>query len=314
MSTSQRQPSGPPPAWSEAIASFVFHARHERGLSAATVEAYAADLRQLAGFCASFGITPSEVTPQVLRRWLGGLGRDGYARTTLGRKAAAARGLFAFLRRRGQLGSDPAVFLGTPKAGRTLPRVLRKDQISALLDAPDPGTPEGSRDRALLELLYGSGARVAEAARLDVADVGAAHATLRLRGKGEKDRLVPLGEPAWEALREWVEHGRPSILAERAGANSSPIEPALFLGRRGGRLGTRQARRLVEQHAVSAGLGHVTPHTLRHSYATHLLEGGADLRSVQELLGHAALSTTQTYTHLSREHLRSSYDRAHPRA
>ncbi len=301
-----------PPGWRDPIEGFVFHIRHERGLSEPTVAAYAADLRQLGAFCDAFGISsPDQVSPQVLRRFLGALGRDGYARSSLGRKAAAVRGFFAYLLRRGALSEDPAAFLGTPKAGRALPRVLRLDQVLALLNAPDQDTPTGQRDRALLELLYGSGARVAEAVRLDVSDVELGGATLRLHGKGDKDRIVPLGEHARAALRTWLERGRPQLLP---GRNSGPIEPALFLGGRGGRLGSRQARTVVEHHAVRAGLGHVTPHTLRHSYATHLLEGGADLRSVQELLGHAALSTTQTYTHLSNEHLRSSYDQAHPRA
>ncbi len=306
------QTSPLPPGWSEPIEQFVFHVRHERGLAEATIAAYAADLRQLASFCASFGMVGvDEVSPQVLRRFLGALGTAGAARTTLARKGAALRGFFGYLRHRGALSEDPAAYLGTPKAGRRLPRVLRRDQVRALMEAPHTRTPLGRRDRALLELLYGSGARVAEVVRLNVGDVAGESATLRLHGKGDKDRVVPLGEYARAALRDWLELGRPQLLAAR---NSNAIELALFLGSRGGRLGNRQARTVVEHHAHRAGLGHVTPHTLRHSYATHLLEGGADLRSVQELLGHAALSTTQTYTHLSNEHLRSSYDRAHPRA
>jgi site-specific recombinase XerD len=296
------------PAWRHALAAFVTHLRDERGLAEHTVAAYERDARQLAAFCDAFGIVdPDEVEPLVLRRWLAHLADRRYARASMARKAAAARSLFALLARKGLTAADPAVDLGTPKGQRRLPRVLRQDQVAALLEAPPAATPAGLRDRALLELLYAAGARVAEAVGLDVDGVDLARGLVTLHGKGDKHRLVPLGEPACLAVEHWLHEGRPALATEASGA-------ALFLGVRGGRLSQRDARSAVQRAALTAGLGPVTPHTLRHSYATHLLEGGADLRSVQELLGHIALSTTQLYTHLSRDHLRSSYEHSHPRA
>jgi site-specific recombinase XerD len=296
------------PAWRHALAAFVTHLRDERGLAEHTVAAYERDARQLAGFCDAFGIVdPDEVEPLVLRRWLAHLADRRYARASMARKAAAARSLFALLARKGLVAGDPAVDLGTPKGHRRLPRVLRRDQVAALLEAPPATTPVGLRDRALLELLYAAGARVAEAVGLDVDGVDLGRGLVTLHGKGDKHRLVPLGEPACLAVERWLHDGRPALATEVSRA-------ALFLGVRGGRLSQRDARTAVQRAALAAGLGPVTPHTLRHSYATHLLEGGADLRSVQELLGHVALSTTQLYTHLSRDHLRSSYEHSHPRA
>ena len=299
-----------PPAWEGAVAQYGVHVRDERMLAPLTVAAYLSDVRQLAGFCASFGIDdPDEVEPLVLRRWLGALAGESYARTSLARKSAAARTFFALLLRQGLITTDPAVHLGTPKVGRRLPKALRRDQVAALLGAPPADTPVGLRDRAALELLYGSGARVSELAGLDTDAVDLSSGTARLFGKGSKERIVPLGEPACLAVERWLSGGRP-VLAERA---SSP-PPALFLTTRGARVSSGDLRTAVRRAAAAAGLGTVTPHTLRHSYATHLLEGGADLRSVQELLGHVALSTTQIYTAVSRDHLRASYDHAHPRA
>lgn len=300
-----------PCAWEHALGVYLVHLRDERMLAEHTVAAYTSDARQLAGFCAGFAIEdPEEVEPLVLRRFLAALVSAGYARATLARKAATLRSLFGLLARHGLVAQDPAAGLESPKGQRRLPRVLRPDQAHALLAAPDPATPEGLRDRALLELLYASGARVSEAVGLDLDAVDLVAATARLHGKGAKERLVPLGDPSCEALERWLADGRPALLA---GASADP-GAAVFVNRRGGRLTARGAYAAVERAATRAGLAGVSPHTLRHTYATHLLEGGADLRSVQELLGHVALSTTQTYTHLSREHLRSSYERAHPRA
>jgi site-specific recombinase XerD len=299
-----------PVAWQHALEAYRSHLAEERMLAAHTTRAYLADARQLAAFCAGFGIAdPDEVEPLVLRRHLAALQRGGYARASLARKAAAARSLFRLLAEEGLVTDDPASGLGSPKHERRLPKVLRPDQVVALLRQPDTATPDGQRDRALLELLYASGARVSEVVGLDVDALDLGSATVRLHGKGSKDRIVPLGEPACRAIERYLGAGRPV----HAGATGHP-PPALLLNARGMRLGDRSARRAVEEHAAAAGLGHVTPHALRHSYATHLLEGGADLRSVQELLGHAALSTTQLYTHLSREHVRTAYDHAHPRA
>ena len=300
-----------PPAWTNALDVFGVHITSERMLAGLTVNAYLSDVRQLAGFCADFGIDdPAEVEPLVLRRWLGALASESYARTSLARKTAAARTFFALLLRRELIAADPSLQLSTPKVGRRLPKALRRDQVEALLAVPDPATPKGARDRAALELLYASGARVSELAGLDVDAVDLAGGTVRLFGKGSKERIVPLGEPACVAVERWLSVGR-EVFATAASASPPP---ALLLSVRGSRITASELRTVVRNTAAAAGLGSVTPHTLRHSYATHLLEGGADLRSVQELLGHVALSTTQIYTAVSRDHLRSSYDHAHPRA
>lgn len=302
-----------PPAWDHALDVYGRHLRDERMLAHHSVAAYLRDARQLAGFCAGFGIDdPDEVAPLVLRRYLAALVAEQYARASVARKAATVRSLYTLLARRALVRRDPSAALATPKGTRHLPRVLRRDQVRALLTAPDPATPVGLRDRALLELLYASGARVSEAVGLDLDAVDLATAMVRLHGKGDKQRLVPLGEPACRAVERWLGDGRPALVAQ---APATPLEgEAVFVNSRGRRLSPRGAYAIVEGAGRATGLGRVGPHTLRHSYATHLLEGGADLRSVQELLGHAALSTTQTYTHLSRTHLRSSYDHAHPRA
>jgi site-specific recombinase XerD len=298
-----RDLSGP---WERAVSELRTHLAGERGLSAHTVAAYERDARQLAGFCAAFEIVdPDEVTGLVLRRFLAELGGHGYARGSLARKAASIRALFRVLASRGLVDEDPSTGLATPRTGRSLPRVLRTDEVERLLAVPDD-TPEGLRDRALLEFLYASGARLSEAiglvdAALDL-DAGAA----RLLGKGDRERIVPLGEPVRVALARWLRAGRPLFV-------EGPCA-VVFCDRQGRHLQQRTVRRMVAGHAAAAGLARVSPHTLRHSYATHLLEGGADLRSVQELLGHAALATTQIYTHVSREQLRSAYEHAHPRA
>lgn len=294
------------------MAAFSDQLTHEEGLAARSVAAYRADARQLGAFCAAFGIDdPDEVEPLVLRRYLAALGQRGYARASLQRKSSSVRRLFAVLVDRGLVAHDPAGRLATPRGQRALPRALRPREVAALLTAPDPDDALGQRDRGLLELLYGSGARVGEAVGLDLDALDLARGAVWLHGKGDKRRRVPLGEPACEALERWVAGGRGEVLA-RAGRTDA--EPALLLGARGRRLSDREARSVVERAAAAAGLRGVTPHTLRHSYATHLLEGGADVRSVQELLGHVALNTTQTYTHVTREHLRRSYEHAHPRA
>ena len=298
-----------PPLWIDALELFATHLRDERGLAQATVAAYGRDGRQLAEFCAGFAIDdPDEVEPLVLRRHLAELTAGGYARASLARKSAALRVLFRLLARRGLVRRDPSALLGTPSQGSSLPKALRRDQVERMLAVHDPTTALGLRDVALIELLYASGARVAEAVGLDVGGVDLGGRLVRLHGKGGKDRIVPLGDPACQALARWLRAGRPVLAGEATPGG------ALLLGARGGRLSARGAYAIVERAGVRAGVGHVTPHTLRHSYATHLLEGGADLRSVQELLGHTALSTTQVYTHVSQGHLRATYHRAHPRA
>lgn len=298
-----------PPAWRHALATFDAHLRDERGVAAHTVLAYGRDAAQIAAFCAGFGIDdPDEVERLVVRRWLATLADGGYARSSLARKATSARAFFGLLARRGLVAGDPAVVLATPRTDRRLPRVLRPDQVARLLVAPaDPG-PRGQRDRALLEFLYASGARVSEAVGLDLPALGPDPGLARLLGKGGKTRLVPVGLPALAALRCWLDEGRPELWPGPRG------EGPVFVAARGGRMSAREAYAVVARAGTLSGVGHVTPHTLRHSYATHLLEGGADLRSVQELLGHVSLSTTQIYTRVSRDHLRSTYEHAHPRA
>lgn len=308
--------SGAPPlpeGWATAISAFTTHLAGERGHSPHTVQAYRRDVTQLAVWCADFGIIhPDEVTLQVLRRFIGDRRRAGLAKASIARKRASFRTFYAFALRRGLVAQDPAAVLDAPRLDKRLPKVLRRDQVAALIADAAGATPLDLRDAAVLELLYASGARVSELVGLDLdgLDLGGpdlSSATVRLLGKGDKERLLPLGEPAVAALRRWIDTGRPALPCGRT-------EDAVFLGARGGRMDRGEAYRMVSRRGLAAGVGHVTPHVLRHSYATHLLEGGADLRSVQEMLGHVALATTQTYTHVSRQHLRAEFTRAHPRA
>ncbi len=295
-------------AWASAVDLLVEHLQFERGRSPHTVAAYRRDASAFAVRCQARGLRhPGQVDLRVLRRYLAELDAQGYARTTIARRSSSLRGWFALLVRRGVIASDPAALLVAPRTGRHLPRVLRLDEVERLLAAPDSSQPVGLRDLALLELLYASGARVAEACRLDLSDLDLEQSQAQLTGKGERSRIVPLGAPARRALGRYLDRARPQLVVP-----DSP--PAVLLGARGGRLGTRDARTAVERAARTAGIGRVTPHTLRHSAATHLLEGGADLRMVQELLGHASLITTQRYTHLSRGRLIEVHARSPPRA
>lgn len=296
------------PAWASAVESLVERLAFERGRADNTVQAYRRDVTDLARTCCAWGLLhPADVDLTALRRYLADLGARGYARSTQARRAASIRSLFSLLHRRGVIERDPAVLLSSPKQQRHLPRVLRVDEVERLVVAPDASTPIGLRDRALLELLYASGARVSEATGLDLPALDLEGGLVRLLGKGSKERIVPLGEPAVDALDAWLRRGRSALAGPRA-------SDAVLLGSRGERMSPRAARTVVETAARGAGLGHVTPHTLRHSAATHLLESGADIRIVQELLGHASLATTQRYTHLSRGRLREVHAAAHPRA
>jgi site-specific recombinase XerD len=297
-----------PPAWRSAVDAFVDHLAHERGRRVNTVAAYRRDATDLARHAAAAGMAhPDELELLALRRYLADLSDRGYARATLARRVATIRTWCAFLSDRGIVTRDVATALQSPTPGRRLPRVLRVDEVERLLAAPDAGSAVGQRDRALLELLYAAGARVGEACGLDLGDLDLAQRQVRLDGKGGTQRIVPIGTPAVDALRTYLEVARPQLLADRA-------TDAVLLGTRGGRLGTRDARTVVERAGTAAGVGHVTPHTLRHTAATHLLEGGADVRQVQEVLGHRSLATTQRYTHLSRGRLREVHAAAHPRA
>ncbi|MGW4484359.1 tyrosine recombinase XerC [Amycolatopsis sp. NPDC004368] len=289
------------------------HLTLERGLSPHTVRAYVGDVVSLLGF-----VTEAEdrqvadLDIGLLRAWLAGQRTDGAGRTTLARRAAAARTFTAWAHRQGALRTDPGGRLAAPRAHRTLPGVLRADQAGELMHAAAKGAeqrdPVALRDRAVVELLYASGIRVSELCGLDVGAVDFERRVVSVIGKGDKERTVPFGVPAAEALAAWLEAGRPELAAAKS-------ENALFLGVRGNRLDPRAARRVVHE-AVAAvpGALDMGPHGLRHSAATHLLEGGADLRSVQELLGHATLATTQLYTHVTVDRLKAIHDRAHPRA
>ena len=297
-----------PASWRTSLEMLVEHLQLEEGRSENTVAAYRRDAADLARWSVGNGIShPREVDLAVLRRYLGELNERGYARSTLARRASALRRWFSLLERRGVVPVDGSRLLASPKQGRHLPRVLRVDEVERLLTVPDPGTAAGCRDLLLLELLYGTGARVGEVCSLDLADVDLPQQLLRLKGKGDRERIVPFGEPVADVARRYVAVARPQWCGPAA-------SDALLLNTRGGRLGVRDARTIVERAARRAGVGHVTPHTLRHSFATHLLEAGAEIRIVQELLGHVSLATTQRYTHLSRGRLREIHARAHPRA
>jgi integrase/recombinase XerC len=282
------------------------------GRSAHTRRAYLGDLRSLFGFLDGRGIGLDGLSLPVLRTWLAAAASAGAARTTLARRTSAVKAFTAWAMRRGLLTTDPAARLQVPKAHRILPAVLRQDQaldaMAAAKSGAEQGDPLALRDRLIVEMLYATGIRVSELCGLDVDDVDTRHRLVRVLGKGNKQRTVPFGVPAADALRSWLTDGRPALVTAESG-------PALLLGARGRRLDVRQARTVVHQ-TVSAvnGAPDIGPHGLRHSAATHLLEGGADLRVVQELLGHSSLATTQLYTHVAVSRLRAVHDQAHPRA
>jgi len=299
-----------PEAMRDAVDAFARHLAAERNRSAHTVRSYVADVVGLLDHAVRMGVDRVDaLTLPVLRSWLARLRTTGSARSTSARRAAAARTFLAWALRDGRLERDIGSALAVPRTRRNLPQVPRTDQVATLMTAAlvDTNDPIALRDRAVLELLYGGGIRVAELCGLDVDDVDLDNRLLRVLGKGARERTVPIGAPAAVAVAHWLSSGRSQLARPESG-------PALLLGRRGARLNPTTARQIVASRAAAAGLPHVSPHTLRHSAATHMLEGGADLRSVQELLGHASLASTQIYTHVSRERLRRSYNQAHPRA
>ena len=300
------------PAFEQARASFLQHLELERNRSPHTLRAYAGDLGSLFGHAMKLGATgPAELDLSVLRSWLARLRTTGCSRATLARRGSAARTFTAWAHRRGLMPADPGAALASPKGQRPLPDVLNAQEAAQLVEfagAADGDSTEDLRDRLVLELLYATGIRVSELCGLDVDDVDGHRRVVRVLGKGNKERSVPYGVPAQQALDRWLREGRPRWAGPSSG-------PALLLGARGGRLDPRAARALVHKRLGAVpGAPDLGPHGLRHTAATHLLEGGADLRSVQELLGHATLATTQIYTHVSVERLRTSYERAHPRA
>jgi integrase/recombinase XerC len=280
--------------------------------SAHTRRAYLGDVRSLFDFLAGRAIGLDGLSLPVLRTWLAAAAGAGAARTTLARRTSAVKAFTAWAMRRGLLTTDPAARLQVPKAHRTLPAVLRQDQaldaMAAAKSGAEQGDPLALRDRLIVEMLYATGIRVSELCGLDIDDVDTRHRLVRVLGKGNKQRTVPFGGPAADALRAWLTDGRPALVTAESG-------PALLVGARGRRLDVRQARTVVHQTvAAVTGAPDMGPHGLRHSAATHLLEGGADLRVVQELLGHSSLATTQLYTHVAVSRLRAVHDQAHPRA
>ena len=295
----------------EPIRAFIGFLRAEQRASPETLRNYASDLRQLHRFLLSRRLVSSPIDPNSLssdavRAYLQWLDQKGNKPSSLARKLAAVRSFYRYLSRRGMVNDNPVDGMRTPKQPKLLPRVLTKDDADALMTFPAGLTVWSLRDRALLETLYSTGARVGELVALDIGDVREPEGLVRLQGKGRKERIVPIGEMALEAIRRY----RASLPLQSAG-----VPPrALFCNQRGGRLTSRSVARVVNRYSSRLAGGAVSPHALRHSFATHLLDEGADLRSIQEMLGHASLRTTQRYTHVATDQLLAVYDRAHPRA
>lgn len=296
------------------VDTFAAYLAADRGFSVHTVRSYRSDLTNLAEFAAERGVTePDDLDLELLRDWLWKASQAGLAKATLARRAAAARGFSSWLETTSNASTDAAARLKAPKAERHLPRVLNRDQMSDMLASvaarAASADPVGLRDRAMVELLYASALRVSELTGLSLSDIDDSRLTVRVLGKGSKERVVPFGIPAQRAIADYVERGRPRLTPESVGSS------ALFVGARGKRLTTRTVYEVIAHLLADVpGSGGSGPHTLRHTAATHLLDGGADLRAVQEMLGHASLGTTQLYTHVSTERLRESYRTAHPRA
>ncbi|MGO4589301.1 tyrosine recombinase XerC [Paenarthrobacter sp. 2TAF44] len=302
-----------PASLKSAVEGFERYLHGERARSAHTVRAYLADVYSLLGFAVQEGLRDlDQLELGSLRRWLGAQSEAGMARSTLARRAATARSFTKWALREELIATDPALRLQAPKRGKSLPGVLQQQQILRVVDSLDAAAADGGplalRDRAMVELLYATGVRVGELAGLDIDDMDPDRRTLRVIGKGNKERTVPFGVPAALAIDDWLRRGRPALVTATSG-------PALFLGVRGNRVDPRQVRAVVAALLQALGDTAATgPHALRHSAATHLLDGGADLRAVQEILGHSSLATTQIYTHVSVDRLRKSYQQAHPRA
>ncbi|MEA2251968.1 MAG: integrase/recombinase XerD [Solirubrobacteraceae bacterium] len=295
------------------ILDFLAYLEFERGLSRNTLEAYRSDLLQFGAFLGRRGVDVLAAQHGDLSAFLAELAAGGetpppVAPATLQRKAACLRSFYRHLRREGALERDPTADLRAPRKSQRLPKVLTRDEVARLLSAPRGTEPAALRDRALLELMYACGLRASEAIGLDVRDLDLKLAVLRARGKGSKERMVPIGREAIAATRAYLDRGRPAFVGLRD-------EPRLFVNRRGGGLTRQGLYKIVQRHARAVGLDErMSPHTLRHTFATHLLAGGCDLRSLQEMLGHADIATTQIYTHLSAERLKDAYFKAHPRA
>jgi integrase/recombinase XerD len=296
----------------ELMLDYLAYMELERGVSQNTLQAYRSDLLQFGAFLRERGTTAEEAAPRDVGDFLTGLAAGDanapVATATIQRKAAALRSFYRHLRREGARDSDPTAGLSTPRKSLKLPHVLGRAEVQRLLEQPKGTDPIALRDRALLELMYACGLRASEAISLEPVQLDLAGAVARVRGKGSKERLVPIGRAAVSAVEAYLRRGRPALVGDRE-------QRHLFVNFRGGPLTRQGLYKIIDRHARSAGLaGRMSPHTLRHSFATHLLAGGCDLRSVQEMLGHADVSTTQLYTHLSSEHLKDAYFKAHPRA
>jgi integrase/recombinase XerC len=301
-----------PEGFAALLADYERHLTAERDLSTHSVRAYLGDVADLLEHLIRLGHDDLEgLDIRGLRSWLAKQQGLGKARSTMSRRATAARVFTAWAQRTGRISTDPGALLASPRPHKTLPGVLGQADTRAVLDAAavaaDDGSPVGLRDLAIMELLYATGIRVGELCALDVDDIDTSRRVVRVFGKGRKERAVPYGVPAGEALKRWLDEARPQVARHGSG-------PAVFLGARGGRNDQRAVRRLVHERIGVVDAPDLSPHGLRHTAATHLLEGGADLRSVQELLGHASLATTQIYTHISTDRLRRAYEQAHPRA
>lgn len=283
-----------------------------KGFSPNTVKAYISDISDLLGYMqAKQQLNVQDIDLELIRDWLWRASEKGLAKTTLARKSAAARAFTAWLFRKGKLDLDPGLKLRSPKASRTLPKVLSREAMSEIFQLLEPlatpSNPTGISDLLMVEILYGSGIRVSELVGLNMTDVDYGRKILRVTGKGNKQRMVPYSDPSSDALASWIRYGRAQFVNETSGS-------ALLINSRGKRIGVRQVYALVANLLSETAVGVAGPHTLRHSAATHLLDGGADLRAVQELLGHSSLATTQIYTHVSVDRLKQGYLKAHPRA
>jgi integrase/recombinase XerD len=301
-----------PPGFGELVLDFLAHLELERGMARNTLQSYRSDLLQFGAFLGARSRTAEDATAADVSDFLTelaqGNGRPPVTSATIQRKAAALRTFYRHLRREGVRESDPTAKLSAPRKSRKLPRVLGTAEVQRLLDQPRGTDPMALRDRALLELMYACGLRASETIDLDVAHVDLVDCVLRARGKGSKERMVPVGRTAARAVADYLRRGRPQLIGSRTQAR-------LFVNFRGGPLTRQGLYKVIGRHAQSAGLADkMSPHTLRHTFATHLLAGGCDLRSVQEMLGHADVSTTQLYTHLSNQHIKDAYFKAHPRA
>lgn len=299
------------------IRAFVAFLKDERGASSETIRAYHSDLRQFLGFASSkrpagaAPIKPSDVDPMLVREYLYWLDRRQEQKSSMARKLAALRTFYRYLNRDKTRRVNPAAEVRTPKLPQRLPRVLTKDDANALMEFPEGDGPAARRDRAILETLYSTGARVSELVGMNRADLDLKEGLVRLRGKGRKERIVPIGDVAVEAIKEYhVALSRHPAPVTRHSKHGQPV----FRNARGGRLTARSVARFVARYSAQLAGGRVSPHALRHSFATHLLDEGADLRAIQEMLGHASLATTQKYTHVAMDHLMKVYDQAHPRA